>query len=32
LKGYDEPAAAFATHLSSLPVVIEALQQSPNPS
>jgi len=32
LKGYDEPAAAFATHLSSLPVIIEALQQSPNPS
>jgi adenylate cyclase len=32
LKGYDEPATAFGAHLSSLPVMIEALQRNTNPS
>ena len=31
LKGYDEPAAAFGAHLSSLPVMIETFRRSTNP-
>jgi len=31
LKGYDEPATAFGAHLSSLPVMIQALRRSTNP-